>query len=65
MLDLNLLPGAINELIANVSETHQLTLLDRYGLMAAILDENATEEELRSINRLIRSLLRGKIQVVA
>ena len=65
MLDLNLLPGAINEMIANVSETHQLTLLDRYGLMAAMLDENATEEELRSIDRLIRSLLRGKIQVVA
>lgn len=65
MLDLNLLPGAINELIASVSETHQLTLLDRYGLMAAILDENASEEELRSIDRLIRSFLRGKIQVIA
>lgn len=65
MPPINLLPGAINELIASVTDTQQLTLLDRYGLMAAILDENATEEERRSIDRLIRSLVRGKIQVVA
>ncbi|MEG3836277.1 MULTISPECIES: hypothetical protein [unclassified Microcoleus] len=60
---LNLLPGAINELIATVTDTHRLTKADRYGLMAAIFDESISEEERGSLDRLIRSLLKGRIQV--
>lgn len=61
---INLLPGAINELIASVAQTHRLTKADRYGLLAAILDESITEDERYSIDRLIRSLVKGRIQIV-
>lgn len=61
---IQLIPGAINELIASVRDTQKLTQADRYGLLAAILDESLTEEERRSIDRLIRYLIRGKIEVV-
>ena len=58
-----LLPGAISEMLASTSETGKLTLADRYGLMAAILDESLDEEERRSINRLVRAVLRGRVDV--
>jgi hypothetical protein len=64
MPSLNLIPGAIYELIANVTDTHRLTKADRYGLMAAILDESLTEEERRAIDRLLRLLIKGRIQIV-
>ncbi|MEG4408985.1 hypothetical protein [Microcoleus sp. MON2_D5] len=63
MSPLNLLPGAINELIATVTDTNRLTVADRYGIMAAILDESISEEERGSLDRLIRSLIKGRIQV--
>lgn len=63
MFPVNLLPGAISELIAAVTDTHCVTLADRYGLMAAILDESLDEEERFSIDRLLRSIRRGQIQV--
>ncbi|AFZ06128.1 hypothetical protein Osc7112_1621 [Oscillatoria nigro-viridis PCC 7112] len=63
MSPVNLLPGAINEIIAAVTDTHRLTKADRYGMMAAILDESITEEERGSLDRLIRSLVKGRIQV--
>ncbi len=63
MSPVKLIPGAINELIATVTDTHRLTQADRYGLMAAILDESISEEERGSLDRLIRSLVKGKIQV--
>jgi len=63
MSPINLLPGAINELIATVSDTHRLTKADRYGMMATILDESITEEERGCLDRLIRSLVKGRIQV--
>ena len=63
MSPLNLLPGAINELIATVTDTHHLTVAGRYGMMATILDESISEEERGSLDRLIRSLLKGRIQV--
>ncbi|MGE5658173.1 MAG: hypothetical protein ACM37W_16340 [Actinomycetota bacterium] len=64
MFAINLLPGAISELIATVAETHCLTLADRYGLMAAILEDSLDEEERFSIDRLLRAIRRGQIQVV-
>ena len=63
MSPVNLIPGAINELIATVTDTHRLTKADRYGMMAAILDESISEEERGSLDRLIRSLVKGRIQV--
>ena len=52
MLSINLIPGAINDLIATVIETHCLTKADRYGMMAAILDESTTDEERGSLDLL-------------
>lgn len=59
-----LLPGAISEILASVADTGSLTLSDRYGLMAAILDEDLAEEDQRCTNRLIRAVLRGRVEIV-
>ncbi|MBP0001580.1 MAG: hypothetical protein J7641_21755 [Cyanobacteria bacterium SID2] len=61
---LQLLPGAISDILASVTETGCLTLTDRYGLMAATLDDSLDEEDRRSANRLLRAVLRGRVQVV-
>jgi hypothetical protein len=60
---LELIPGAINEMLATVSDTGKLTLADRYGLMAAIFDETLAEDERRSINRLLRAVVKGKVEI--
>ena len=58
-----LLPGAVSEMLVSVSQTGKLTLGDRYGLMAASLDEELSEEERCAVNRILRSVTRGKIKV--
>ncbi|NEO84867.1 MAG: hypothetical protein F6J87_11520 [Spirulina sp. SIO3F2] len=58
---MNLIPGAIFDILASVADTGQLTLCDRYGLMAAILDEQLSEDERRAIDRLLRSVRRGRV----
>lgn len=65
MSPINLLPGAISELLAVVRDTHHVTTADRYGLMAAILDdEKISEEDRFSLDRLLRSIYRGRVNVV-
>lgn len=59
-----LLQSALGDLFAEANATGHLTLADRYGLMAAILDDSLDEEERRCIDRLIRAVSRGRIQVV-
>ena len=63
MLDLKLIPGAISEIFASSASTGILTLTDRYGLLAAALDENLNENEHRAINRLLRAVKQGKIKI--
>jgi len=58
---LQLIPGAIPEILASVTETGFLTLADRYGLLAASLDESLNEDERRAVNRLLRSVIKGRI----
>ena len=58
------IPGAISEILACVSDTGNLTIADRYGLMAAILDESLEDEDRNSMNRLLRSVLRGRVKMV-
>jgi hypothetical protein len=58
-----LLPGAVSEILASVSETGRLTLGDRYGLLAAALDEELSEDERNAINRILRSVYRGRVSV--
>lgn len=61
--NVQLIPGAISEMLVSVSETGKLTLGDRYGLLAAQLDESLTEEERRAINRILHSVCRGKVKI--
>ncbi|MBP0016435.1 MAG: hypothetical protein J7647_02625 [Cyanobacteria bacterium SBLK] len=58
-----LFPNTISEIFATATETGILTLNARYGLMAAILNENLEEEERRVVNRLLRAIKRGRIQL--
>jgi hypothetical protein len=65
LMDLvQVIPGAISEILASVTDTGTLTIADRYGLMAAILDESLEEEDRNSINRLLRSVLKGRVKIV-
>ncbi len=64
MISICLLPTALPELFAQSSSTGRLTLADRYGMMATIMDVHSTQEELHLIDRLLYGLRRGRIQVV-
>ena len=59
-----LLPGSIANILAEVSESKCLTKADRYGLMAAIFDESLSEDERRAVNRILHSVVRGRIKLV-
>lgn len=59
-----LIESALSELLVEIQETGQLTLADRYGLLAAIFDENLTEEELRSLCRIYRAIAKKQVLVV-
>jgi molybdenum cofactor guanylyltransferase len=48
-----LLPGALYDLFAQVSISGYLTQADRYGLMAALLEENLDTEERSVIDRML------------
>ncbi|MCP2727891.1 hypothetical protein [Limnofasciculus baicalensis] len=61
---LQLIPGAIADLFAQVSRSGKITLADRYGLMAALLEESMSEEERASIDRLLHACCRGRMKVV-
>lgn len=58
-----LLPHALSELFATVTDNRYLTLSDRYGLMAAILSDNLSDAERRAADRLLRAIVRGKVQI--
>ena len=63
LIPVQLLPGAIYEILASSTETGVLTVSDRYGLYAATLDEFLPEEERRVVNRILRSVIRGRIRL--
>lgn len=62
-VQIRLLPGAISDLFAQASNSNQITLADRYGLLAALLEDSITEEERDSIDRLLYALYRGRLQI--
>ena len=64
MFFINLLPGAIAEILASAADSHRITKADRFGLMAAILDESLSEEERWAVDRLLRFLVKGRIKIV-
>jgi hypothetical protein len=61
--EVRLLPNAVSELFAQSSHSGYLTLADRYGLMAALLENSLSDEERRSIDRLLRAVNRGQVKV--
>jgi len=63
-MPVNLLPNALSELFAQVSHTGYITLADRYGLMAAVLDDSLDEEQRMAIDRLIRAVYKRRLIVV-
>jgi hypothetical protein len=60
----SLLPTALSDLTAHVAESGNITLADRYGLMAAIFDESISDEERFAIDRLLRAVCRGRFRLV-
>jgi hypothetical protein len=58
------LPGSIAEILASTSDTGYMTQADRYGLLAATLDDSLEAEEREAIDRLLRAIRRGKIKIV-
>ena len=61
---LQLIPGAIAEILASSSETGVITLADRYGLMTAIINDSLNEEEIRAINRILRAVVKGRVKFI-
>lgn len=60
----NLLPFAIADLFAQAADSGCLTLADRYGLMAALLQESISPEEQFAIDRLLYSLRHNRLKIV-
>jgi hypothetical protein len=58
-----LLPGALSDLFAQVTISGCITKADRYGLMAALLEEELGSEEKRVIDRLLRAVHRGRLAI--
>lgn len=58
------LPNTLSELFVQVSQKGQITLLDRYVLMAIVLRNSINENEEESINRLLYAVRRGWVKVV-
>ncbi|MBD2580511.1 hypothetical protein H6G50_22885 [Oscillatoria sp. FACHB-1406] len=61
--ELELLPGAIPEMLVSIADTGRITLMDRYGLMAASLNESLNEEDRRAVNRILRGIVKGRIHI--
>ena len=61
---ISLLPDAISELFAQSSSSGNITLADRYGFLAALFEEQLSEEDRASIDRMLRALQRGRLQIV-
>jgi hypothetical protein len=57
------LPCAISELFAQVSASGKITLADRYGILAALLYEPTSEEDLYCIDRILYALRKGRLQL--
>ncbi len=57
------LPGAISELFAQASATGKLTQADRYGIQAAILSGELSQEEQSSLDRLLHAVVRQRIVI--
>ncbi|MBP0019255.1 MAG: hypothetical protein J7647_17095 [Cyanobacteria bacterium SBLK] len=53
----------IDEISASIAETGILTLSDRLALMVAFLNENLEDEDIRTVDRILYRIRRGRIKV--
>lgn len=62
MVEICPLKFALAELFAQASDRGTLSLADRYGLLANLLDEGTlTDEERNAIDRILRAAVRGRV----
>lgn len=61
---INLLPAGLFELFAEATSSGRITIADRYGLMAALLQNTLSEEEQSILDRVLYGVRRGRLQVV-
>jgi hypothetical protein len=59
-----LLESAIAEMFVQVSLSGDITLADRYGLLAALLQDSLTDEERFAIDRMLRAIGKGRLKIV-
>ncbi|HEY9906916.1 MAG TPA: hypothetical protein V6D18_04835 [Thermosynechococcaceae cyanobacterium] len=64
MFRIHLLPFALAEMFAQISMTRKVTLADRYGMMAALLDGSIEEEEIYALDRIFHALRKGHVAIV-
>ncbi len=62
-MQLELLPCALSDLFASATVSGWLTIADRYGILAALLKEKLTEEEVAVIDRILHAVRRGRVKV--
>ncbi|MDX2215760.1 MAG: hypothetical protein SFY66_21030 [Oculatellaceae cyanobacterium bins.114] len=61
---LRLLPFALFDLYAQVATSGHITLADRYGLMAAILEDSLSDDERSVLDRILWTIYRGRMRVL-
>ena len=59
-----LLQTAISELFAQASHSRTVTRADQYGLLAAMLTDDLSEDERICVDRLLFAVYKGRIRVV-
>lgn len=64
MLQVKPLPCGLSDLFLQVTRTRRITKADQYGLMAAILSDSLSSDEKDAIDRMLRSVRKGRILVV-
>ena len=64
MLQVQPLPGGLSDLFLQVVRTRRMTKADQYGLMAALLSDSLSSDEQDAIDRMLRSVRKGRIVLV-
>ncbi|NEP43511.1 MAG: hypothetical protein F6K35_31515 [Okeania sp. SIO2H7] len=64
MKTIYLLQNALGELFVQANVTGCITKADRYGLLAAVMDESLGREERLCIDRMLRAVRRGRLKMV-
>jgi hypothetical protein len=57
-------PNALSEIFAQAASSGYLTVADRDGLKAALLDESLSSEERAAIDRLLYAVRKGRLRLV-